>query len=69
MRFGRDAGVTSRRGQGDDRVLRIVESVNDVMRCARMVWVLLINLKRNRARLGLQAITPVFRTHQAKQGK
>ena len=69
MSFGRDSGVATRCRQRQNRMVRIVESVDYVMRRARMVWILLLNLKGNRARARLQAITLVFRTHQAKKRK
>src|ERR1700682_6191673 len=56
MRFGRNAGVAAGGGQGQNCMVRIIEGVNDVMRGAGMVWVLLIDLEGNRARPGLQAI-------------
>src|ERR1043166_8251743 len=43
MRFGRDTGVTPCGGQREYRVIGIVEGVNDVMRGAGMVRVLLVN--------------------------
>ena len=67
MRFRSDLGITSRRRQGQDCVFRIVKRVNDVMRRARMIRILLIDLERNRAGPSLQAIALVARLHQPEQ--
>ena len=67
MCFGRDVGVPTRRGQRQNRVIRIVKRVNDVVRRAWMVGVFLVNSERDRAGLRLQAITFVTRTHQTEQ--
>src|SRR5262245_41692013 len=69
MRFGRDARVSTRRGQRENRVLGIVESVNDVVRGARMVRVLLIDLERDRAGPRLEAITLLLRIDEPEQRK
>jgi hypothetical protein len=47
-------------------VFRIVESVDDVMRGAWMVWVLLIDIERDRAGLRLEAITLVFAPYESE---
>ena len=57
MRFRRDARVTTRGRQGENRVVRIVKRVNDVMRRAGMIRILLIDLERDRSGFRLQAIT------------
>ena len=51
MCLGCNAGVTPCGRQREDRVIGIVKRVNDVMRRARMVRVLLVDSKRYRARL------------------
>ncbi len=65
----RNPGIDARRGQGEDRVIRIVERVNDEVGGAGMVRVVLKNLDRNRRCQRLPAEAFVRRPHGAQQGK
>ena len=48
-------------------MFRIVKGVNDVMRGAGMIRVLLVNFQRDRSGSCLQAITLVLTSHQSQQ--
>ena len=66
MCLRRDARVTTRSRKSENRMVRIVKRMNDVVRSAGVVRILLVDLERNRPRFGLQAITLCSACH-AKQ--
>ncbi len=62
VRLGRYVGVPPGRRERQNRMIRIVEGVNDVMRCTGMVWVLLVDVERNGAGQRLDTIAFAVRT-------
>ncbi|MDE2906715.1 MAG: hypothetical protein OXQ28_11595 [Acidobacteriota bacterium] len=68
-RGGRDFRVRLRGRQGQDRVLRVVEGVNDEMRRARMVRVAREHVQGNGSGAYLPGESPVAAAHGAEKGE
>ena len=65
----RDVGIDDRRRVGQDRMIRVIERVDDEMRGTRMVRVVLEYLGRYGGRLRLASKAPIAGTHRAEQGQ
>src|SRR5207249_11002246 len=62
-------GIAASRGKGEDRMIRIVEGVNDEVSGAGVVGVFLIDIQGNRSRQRLPPVAFVFGPHGSKQSE